>query len=485
MEHAELEILLNRLVALPTESEWLEFKHNFHSNEEIGERISALSNSAALLNLPYGYLVFGVEDGNHNIVGTSFKCRSHKVGNEELELWLVNRLNPRLDLECIEFDYNGNPKQHISMYRIPAAADRPVSFLNTAYIRIGSLTKKLIGYPEKEVKLWKRNNNLPLNTIVVRECKSANEVVNLLSAETYFDRLNIPMPSTVNGIVDKFVSEKFVIPSEQGYGVTQLGAILLAKNLRDFGNLYRKAVRVIVYRGKNKIDTVREQSFEQGYAVQFVQMLDWINGQLPANEEIGRALRKDVRMYPEKAIREIVANMIIHQNFAVQGFPMVEIYSDRVEISSPGQPLISTDRFIDEYQSRNDELADIMRRMGFCEEKGSGMDKALAGVEEYQLPPIKYRVSDIRTTVILSEYKGWAETTREERIQACYQHACLKYMSNEMMTNKSFRERMGVEEKNYPMVSIVIREAVKRGLIKVGTPEGTNRRDVAYIPSWG
>lgn len=485
MEQAELKILLNRLVALPTESEHVEFKHNFHSKEEIGERISALSNSAALLNLPYGYLVFGVEDGSHNIVGTSFKCRNHKVGNEELELWLVNRLNPRLDLECIEFDYNGNPKQHISMYRIPAAADRPVSFLNTAYIRIGSLTKKLIGYPEKEVKLWKRNNNLPLNAIVVRECKSANEVVSLLSAETYFDRLNIPMPSTVNGVVDKFISEKFVIPTELGYSVTQLGAILLAKNLRDFGNLYRKAVRVIVYRGKNKIDTVREQSFEQGYAVQFVQMLDWINGQLPANEEIGRALRKDVRMYPEKAIREIVANMIIHQNFAVQGFPMVEIYSDRVEISSPGQPLISTDRFIDEYQSRNDELADIMRRMGFCEEKGSGMDKALAGVEEYQLPPIKYRVSDIRTTVILSEYKGWADTTKEERIQACYQHACLKYMSNEMMTNKSFRERMGVEEKNYPMVSIIIREAVKRGLIKVGTPEGTNRRDVAYIPSWG
>lgn len=485
MEQTELEILLNRLVAMPTESECVEFKHNFHTKEEIGERISALSNSAALLNLPYGYLVFGIEDGSHNIVGTSFKCRSHKVGNEELELWLVNRLNPRLDLECIEFYYNGNPKQHISMYRIPAATDRPVSFLNTAYIRIGSLTKKLMGYPEKEAKLWKRNNNLPLNAIVVLECKSANEVVSQLSAETYFDRLNIPMPSTVNGIVDKFISEKFVIPTELGYGVTQLGAILLAKNLRDFDNLYRKAVRVIVYRGKNKIDTIREQSFEQGYAVQFVQMLDWINGQLPANEEIGRALRKDVRMYPEKAIREIVANMIIHQNFAVQGFPMVEIYSDRVEISSPGQPLISTDRFIDEYQSRNDELADIMRRMGFCEEKGSGMDKALAGVEEYQLPPIKYRVSDIRTTVILSEYKGWAETTKEERIQACYQHACLKYMSNEMMTNKSFRERMGVEEKNYPMVSIVIREAVKRGLIKVGTPEGTNRRDVAYIPSWG
>lgn len=81
MNELEMTSLINRLVAQPKESEWLEFKHNFHSKEEIGERISALSNSAALLNLPYSYLVFGVEDGSHNIVGTSFKCRNHKVGN--------------------------------------------------------------------------------------------------------------------------------------------------------------------------------------------------------------------------------------------------------------------------------------------------------------------------------------------------------------------------------------------------------------------
>ncbi len=122
-------------------------------------------------------------------------------------------------------------------------------------------------------------------------------------------------------------------------------------------------------------------------------MIDWVNGQLPANEEIGRALRRDVRMYPEIAIREISANMIIHRFFCFR-IPMIEIYSDRIEISSPGQPLISTDRFIDEYQSRNDSLADIMRRMGFCEEKGSGMDKALMSIEEYQLPALNFRVSD-------------------------------------------------------------------------------------------
>jgi predicted HTH transcriptional regulator len=242
---------------------------------------------------------------------------------------------------------------------------------------------------------------------------------------------------------------------------------------------------VIVYKGTGKLETIREQIFEQGYAVCFKTMVDWVNGQLPANEEIGRALRKEVRMYPEIAIREIAANMIIHQNFAVLGFPMIEIYSDRVEISSPGQPLISPDRFIDNYQSRNEDLADIMRRMGFCEEKGSGIDKAVAAIEEHQLPAFKVRISDIRTSVIIQAFKPWLETTKEERIQACYQHACLKYMMNDMLTNKSLRERLGVDEKNYPLISTVIKDTLAAGLIKIGTPEGTNRRNIAYIPIWG
>lgn len=482
MESRELTLLLSKLVSLPKETEWLEFKHNFHSEEEIGQRLSALSNSSALLNKAFGYLVFGVEDGSHAVIGTTFKAKQHKKGNEELEMWLLNRLNPRIDIECFEFDADG---KHISLYRIPAATDRPVTFLNTAYVRVGSLTKPLMGYPDKEAKLWRINRSKSLDRTVVKECGNSTDIIKLLSVETYFDRLKIPMPQTVDGIMERFMSERFVIPSLTGYGITELGAILLAKDLRDFDNLYRKAVRVIVYNGKSKVDTVREQCFEQGYAVCFPMMIDWVNGQLPANEEIGKALRENVRMYPEIAIREICANMIIHQDVNVLGFPMIEIYSDRVEISSPGQPLISTDRFIDEYQSRNEELADIMRRMGFCEEKGSGMDKALTAIEKYQLPPIKYRVSDIRTTIILSAFKKWSDTSKEERVMACYQHACLKYLANEMLTNKSLRERLGVDEKNYPLISIVIKEAMAQGLIKVGTPEGTNRREIAYIPHWG
>jgi len=482
MTDNELIHILKGLVAQPKEAEWLEFKHNFHLPEEIGECISALSNSANLCNKPYGYLVFGIEDGTHNIIGTNFKVKSHKKGNEELEMWLLNRLSPRIDVEAYEFDLDD---KHISMYRIPATLNRPVTFLNKAYIRIGSLTKLLLGYPEKEAKIWRKTDSKPLENSIVKDGLSGTEVVSLISAETYFDLLHLPMPQSTTGIIERFISERFVVETENGYGITELGAVVLAKDFRKFGSLSRKSIRVIVYKGRNKSETIREQIFEQGYAVCFRIMMEWVNGQLPANEEIGRALRREVKMYPEIAVREVSANMIIHQDFSVAGFPMIEIYSDRIEISSSGQPLISTDRFIDEYQSRNDSLADIMRRMGFCEEKGSGMDKALMAIEEYQLPALKFRVSEMRTTIMISSYKTWAETTKEERLQACYQHACLKYLSNDMLTNQSLRERLQVDAKNYASISRLIKDAVVAGLIKVGTPEGTNRRDLGYIPIWG
>ena len=213
-------------------------------------------------------------------------------------------------------------------------------------------------------------------------------------------------------------------------------------------------------------------------------MIDWINSQLPANEEIGKALRKEVRMYPEISIRELVANSIIHQDFAEKGFPMIEIYSDRIEISNPGVPLINPERFIDEYISRNEALADIMRRMGFCEEKGSGLDKTIYYNELYQLPAINILIQDNRTIISMYAYKALNDTDKNDKIRACYQHACLKYVSNEKMTNQSLRERFGIESHNYSIASRIIRDALEVKAIKEEDPENKSRKYACYIPFW-
>ena len=480
MEYIDFKKLIDALTAKPKETEWIEFKRNFHSKEEIGERISALSNSAYLCNMPFGYIVFGVDDKTHYIIGTDLYGKQKMVGNEELESWLSTRLNPRIDFEIIDdFDYEN--KGHICIFKIPATTNQPVSFLHEKYIRVGGITRKLKDYPAKEAKIWKGSQK-PLEKIVLKKGLSAQEVASYLSIETYFDMMHLPFPQDTNGILDRFLSEHLIIKDEIGYSITELGAILFAKRLSDFDGLKRKMVRVIVYKGKGKIDTIREQTFDKGYAIIFEEMVSWVNSQLPANEEIGQALRKDARMYPEIAIRELIANMLIHQDFAEQGFPMIEIYSDRIEISNPGLPLISIERFIDEYQSRNDSLADIMRRMGICEEKGSGMDRSIASIELYQLPPLRFQVQENRTTTTIFAYRKFAEIDKIERVRACYQHACLKYVFNDKMNNQSLRARLGIENKNYPMASRIIKDTLDAKLIKEESQEGASRHN--YIPYW-
>lgn len=480
MEYIDFKRLIDALTAKPKETEWLEFKHNFHSKEEIGERISALSNSAYLSNMPFGYIVFGIDDESHDVIGTDLYGKQKMVGNEELESWLSTRLNPRIDFEIIDdFDYEAN--RHVCIFKIPATTNRPVSFLHESYIRVGTITRKLKDFPAKEAKIWKGGQK-PLEKIVLKKGLSGQDVFSFLSAEVYFDMMNLPLPQDINGILDRFLSENLITKDEIGYGITELGAILFAKHLSDFDGLKRKMVRVIVYKGKGKIETFREKSFDKGYAISFEEMIAWINSQLPANEEIGQALRKDTRMYPEIAIRELTANMIIHQDFAEQGFPMIEIYSDRIAFSNPGQPLISVERFIDEYQSRNDSLADLMRRIGICEEKGSGMDKTIFYVELYQLPPIRIQLQETRTEATVFTYRKFADLDKSERVMACYQHACLRYVSNEKMNNQSLRGRLGIEDKNYPMASRIIKDALEAKMIKEENAEGNNRHN--YIPYW-
>ena len=482
MEYTDFKRLIDSLLVRKKETEWIEFKENFHSKEEIGERISALSNSALLCNMPYGYIVFGIDNETLKVVGTDLHASRKRVGGEELESWLSTRLNPRIDFEIID-DYDYEDKGHVCVFKIPATTVQPVSFLHEEYVRVGSTTRKLKDFPLKEAKIWKSGQKA-LEKIVVKEKLSATQVLSLLSSETYFDMMNLPLPSDIVGIIDRLMAEKIVVADEVGYSITELGALLFAKHLSDFDELRRKMVRVVVYKGRSKIETIREQSFDAGYAIIFKNMVNWINSQLPSNEEIGQALRSTVTMYPEIAIREIVANMLVHQDFSEKGFPMVEIYSDRIDVSNPGQPIISVERFIDEYNSRNSSLADLMRRLGICEELGSGLDKAVTAIEIYQLPPLKFSVQETRTTVTLFSYRKYADLDRQDRIYACYQHACLKYVTNDKMTNQTLRERLGIEKHNYSMASRIIKDAIEAEMIKEEKTENVNRRNKGYIPYW-
>lgn len=255
--------------------------------------------------------------------------------------------------------------------------------------------------------------------------------------------------------------------------------------LGDFPDVARKAPRVVAYEGTSKLNTRLDQTGGRGYAVGFQGLVRFVMTQLPQNEVIEDALRKEVKLVSEEVIRELLANALIHQDFQLGGASvMVEIYTNRVEISNPGEPIVPVERFIDGYQSRNERLADLMRRLHICEEKSSGIDRVVRAAELFQLPAPEFRAGHRRTEVVIHGPRPFDEMDRNDRVRACYQHAALRWVMAERMTNQSLRERFGLPDSKAAIVSQVIAAATEAGLIKADESVGGSRKYARYLPFW-
>lgn len=284
--------LIERLRQLPEETEWLEYKVNNYEPELIGEYISALSNSATIWNKEKAYLLWGINDATHEIEGTAFSPRKAKKGNEEIENWLAGGLKPRVDFKFIEVN---TASGKVVVMEIPAAVNTPTSFKGTEFIRVGSYKKKLKDYPEKERKLWLSFELKPFELRVAMENVTASKVTELLDCAAYYTLMKLPLPSNRDSIIHNMMDEEFIREMDNGnFAITNMGALLLAKDLNAFAHLKRKAVRVIKYKGNGKTNAIREQVFTKGYAIQFDDIADYIMTLLPQEEEIDGGRRQEL-----------------------------------------------------------------------------------------------------------------------------------------------------------------------------------------------
>lgn len=473
-----LEQLVTYLIGIGHEAEYLEFKENF-DKEKVGETISAIANSCAVLDREVGYIIFGVKDKTLEIVGTHFNVNTTKEGNMPIENWLQQFLEPKADVSFHECTIDG---KSIVVLKIHPAIDRPISFRKKEWIRIGEVTRALSDFPEKEKRIWNNQKNRNYEKSIVSENLQESDVLNILDYDKYFQLTKQKLPSETKKFLEKMSQDGLIIKQDAGvYKITFLGAILFARNIQDIKKVSRKTIRVIKYAGNNKVKRESDKDGTKGYAIGFEGLIEYINTLLPSNEEIKKALRVETKTYPEVAIREFVANALIHQDFSIDGTgPMIEIFDNRIEITNPGIPLIEIDRFIDHPpRSRNENLASMMRRFGFCEESGSGIDRALINIELFQLPAPKFETYDNFTRVTLFAPLPLNSMTDEDKIRACYQHCVLKYLTKtERMTNTSLRDRLGISESNYPAASKIIRLTINKGLVREA------EKSKEYVPWW-
>lgn len=475
--------IIDDLRKLPAEAPWAEFKENNAAAPLIGKLISALSNSARMSDQHFAYMVWGVRDGNHQAVGTTFEPGTQKENNQPLDLWLAQRLQPAIDFRFEAIDYQGT---RLVLLTIPAASTAPVEFDRTAFIRIGSATPRLSDHPERLKALWAKLQPYAWETGIAVQFLTGDEVLAKLDYASYFDLTAQPLPDNRVGIFEKLVADRLVQPDAGGHwNITNLGAVLFAKRLSDFSpSIARKAVRFVAYDGMNRANTVTHRTDGQrGYAAGFKGLVEYIDGLLPRNEHIGKAFREEQPLYPSIAIRELVANALIHQDMTIMGAgPLIELFSDRMEITNPGKPLVSPDRFLDlPPRSRNEALASLMRRMRLCEEQGTGIDKVIFHVELHQLPPPDFRTEGDAVRTVLFAPRRFAEMTPDERLRACYQHAALRFVSGERMKNSTLCERFGIDPKNASQASVIIGQCQKAGLIRPADPSHPR---AGYVPFW-
>lgn len=456
---------------LPSEHQGLEFKEakNQIDNSKLCKYCVAIANEGG------GYLLLGIQDQKPRyVVGTN---AARDVTGMAAKLFQI--LGFRVEVEDVI-----HPGGRVVIFTIPS---RPIG---TAYHHEGAYLmrsgEELVPMSEDRLRgIFAEARQDWLSQAALVGC-SIRDIVEVLDVRECARLLKRPYPQYDSDVGEILHRERLIEKNGSRWTITNLAAVLFAKRLDVFDHLGRKAPRLIVYDGNSKLGSAREVVGGKGYAIGFEGLIKFVNDMIPTNEVIKQALRREVKMFPEIAIRELVANALIHQDFNESGTSViVEIYSDRIEVSNPGLPFIEIDRFIDGNQSRNEQLANLMRRVGICEERGSGIDKVIFATESFQLPAPDFRSGVRRTSATLFAHKDFEDMDRNDRIRACYQHCCLRYIVHEQMTNQSLRERFELPEKKSESISRIIRDTVEAGKVKLFDPAQTSTRYRRYVPFWG
>lgn len=400
---------------MESQPDWVEFTNN-PDCDAIGRSISALANAAALHEKEYAYLICGV-DGSNDAAPQASCVRRELLENESR---LRRKLTPQKQYQVVEMEAAGGIP--VLLVQIPAASSLPVRYDGVEWVKDGLSVRHLQDFPETERRLWRMLDKEPLASRLAASSLQPDQVLDLLSSESFLRRQPEPRPKTRDELLRRMELEGIVVKNSSGFfAVTHLGAVCFVQKLSSFPSLARKAFRIVKYVDDSRLHTEKEFLWDQGCAVDFEGLMRLIKALPPGREVIDGALRREICMYPEIIIRELLLNALVHQDFRITGAgPMLEIFRDRIEITNPGRPLVEVDHLIDSPpRSRNEDLAALMHSICSCEERGSGIDKVAAAAEHALLPAPEFELAGENFKVVLCARKSFKDYSTQEKEQIC------------------------------------------------------------------
>ena len=469
-----IKILKESMTPIPHELSELDWKSDLSTNtDRLAQHICAFCNHQG-----GGMFAYGINDD-----ATFSKLTKEQIDGIVKKLGNIahNNLSNAIDIDHALLEYEGHS---ILFVYVPEQREKPIYLRGKdyrfAYCRSNGQTLKMSDLQIRN--LIATSQGVSYEERIAKRDLSKNELLLLLNYRKLFELLDKDIPRSVDSIISRMAEYGLCSGTDEQWHITNLGAVLFANDLNDFKELGSRKVIVRKYVGTNNRDLLIEQISKYGYAVGFEGLIDFITKNV-STEHID-VKRKEQPDYPRISIREFVANALVHQDFGIHGINItIEIFSNRIIVTNPGAPLNDVNRLIDlPPNSRNEKLAELMFLLGFCERRGSGIDRAIAAIEEWHLPAPRISKDESCTRVTLFPHKKLNDMTREEKVEACYQHACLMNEDGKAINNQSVRERFNLNKTQSAVASRIIADTLESNLIKVANTDIVSKKLMTYVP---
>jgi ATP-dependent DNA helicase RecG len=398
MNSQELTALLDRLRAEPHESEWLEFKANRFEPQLLGEYLSALSNSACILGKPRAYLVFGIEDGTHEVVGTTFNPQVEQVKNQLMMLWLSRGLQPNTGFEIHSFTYQS---RQVVLFEVYPALDCPVRFYGTAYIRDGSSKTHLANYKEKERQIWQRR--VDWSAQICNQATLADlDPTALVKARIEYQNKFPAKAIQVQGWDNSTFLNKTKL-TIQG-SITNAALLLLGRE--ESTTLLSPSVARISWllKDANNHDLDYEH-FDPPFLLNVDKVLSRIRNLTVRELPDGTLFPVEITQYDPWVIREALHNCIAHQDYGLRGRIQVVETPQGLTLTNVGgflpgrvETVIEQDAPLEIY--RNSFLSEAMVNLNMIDTQGGGIKRMFQAQLRRFFPLPDYDLSQPERVVV-------------------------------------------------------------------------------------
>ena len=372
--------IIEECISYENEREWFEFKENWFEKDQIGEYISSLSNSAAILGRDFAYIIRGINNESHEIVGTTINYEI-EVNNEPLKHYLARNLNPSINFYFLETQMSN---KRVVVLVIPSAKIVPTAYKDIRYIRIGSSKEKIRKYPEREAYLF---SALTFGIPTINNKESEYQDLEFNQLKTYYASKNITLYNS------SYLKNLHLLTKDGKFNI-------MAQLLSDNSHV---PIRVAIFDGKTKASKMYSVK-EFGYKCLLYSLNDVLNyGEvmnIPQADEEGRVMeRNEVMLFDFDCFREAIINAFLHNEWVNLNEPMITFYSDRIEILSRGSlpPLQTLNGFYEGHSVPvNDKLSELFMQLHISEKTGRGIPTI---TNKYGKESIKVSENNIIVTI--------------------------------------------------------------------------------------